>query len=64
MYRYQYDHNAPGAASQLRLTCTRDLNLNVTVSNANMIFQAYASWNNLSQVDESYSERVNPVTSH
>ncbi|XP_057487524.1 uncharacterized protein LOC130773593 isoform X2 [Actinidia eriantha] len=55
--RYQYDHNAPGAASQLRLTCTRDLNLNVTVSNANMIFQAYASWNNLSQVDESNSER-------
>ncbi|XP_028077973.1 LOW QUALITY PROTEIN: uncharacterized protein LOC114279888 [Camellia sinensis] len=61
--RYQYDHNAPGAASQLRLTCTRDLNLNVSVSNANMLFQAYASWNNLSHVDESYREKdVNSPT--
>nr|DAD18267.1 TPA_asm: hypothetical protein HUJ06_019730 [Nelumbo nucifera] len=51
--RYLYDLNAP-AASQLRLTSTRDLNLNISVSNANMIFQAYASWNNLSNVHESY----------
>lgn len=57
--RYQYDINAPAAASQLRLTSTRDLNLNVSVSNANMIIQAYASWNNLSQAHESYQNRVN-----
>ncbi|MFS8029949.1 putative vacuolar protein sorting-associated protein [Helianthus anomalus] len=50
--RYQNDANAPSAASQLRLTSTRDLNLNITVSNANMLIQAYASWNNLSQVHE------------
>ncbi|KAK1438468.1 hypothetical protein QVD17_04277 [Tagetes erecta] len=50
--RYQNDVNAPSAASQLRLTSTRDLNLNITVSNANMLIQAYASWNNLSQVHE------------
>ncbi|XP_020979196.1 uncharacterized protein LOC107640015 [Arachis ipaensis] len=55
--RYQYDINAPGAASQLRLTSTRDLNLNVSVSNANMIIQAYASWNNLSHAHESYKNR-------
>ncbi|KAA8522113.1 hypothetical protein F0562_012573 [Nyssa sinensis] len=55
--RYQYDPNAPGAASQLRLTCPRDLNLNISVSNANMIFQAYSSWNNLSHVHEPYSKR-------
>ncbi|XP_062073801.1 uncharacterized protein LOC133778015 isoform X2 [Humulus lupulus] len=48
--RYQYDLSAPGAASQLRLTSTRDLNLNISVSNANMIIQAYASWNNLGNV--------------
>ncbi|PHT58232.1 hypothetical protein CQW23_00595 [Capsicum baccatum] len=48
LLRYQYDVNAPGAASQLRLASTRDLNLNISVSNANTIFQAYASWNNLS----------------
>ncbi|KAM6557396.1 hypothetical protein CsatB_004415 [Cannabis sativa] len=48
--RYQYDLSAPGAASQLRLTSTRDLNLNISVSNANMIIQAYSSWNNLSNV--------------
>ncbi|KAK9266873.1 hypothetical protein L1049_027132 [Liquidambar formosana] len=59
--RYQYDLNAPSAASQLRVTSTRDLNLNVSVSNANMIFQAYASWNNLSHVHESY--RVREVVS-
>ncbi|KAL8266737.1 hypothetical protein R6Q59_004081 [Mikania micrantha] len=50
--RYQNDVNAPSAASQLRLTSTKDLNLNITVSNANMLIQAYASWNNLSQVHE------------
>lgn len=50
--RYQYDIHAPGAASQIRLTSTRDLNLNVSVSNANMIVQAYASWSNLSNVHE------------
>ncbi|XP_031385571.1 uncharacterized protein LOC116199374 isoform X2 [Punica granatum] len=50
--RYQYDLNAPGAASQLRLTSTKDLNLNVSVSSANMIIQAYASWSNLSLAQE------------
>ncbi|XP_071692229.1 uncharacterized protein [Rutidosis leptorrhynchoides] len=60
--RYQYDVNSPSAASQLRLTSTRDLNLNITVSNANMLIQAYASWNNLSQVHEpsSVSEAISP----
>ncbi|XP_059641926.1 uncharacterized protein LOC132283907 [Cornus florida] len=62
--RYQYDLNAPGVASQLRLTCTRDLNLNVSVSNANMIFQAYSSWNNLSHVRETHRkmEAVSPTS--
>ncbi|PNY06054.1 pleckstrin homology domain-containing protein, partial [Trifolium pratense] len=55
--RYQYDLNAPGAASQLRLTSTRDLNLNVSVSNVNMLIQAYASWNNLSHAHEGYQNR-------
>ncbi|KAK4262505.1 hypothetical protein QN277_028058 [Acacia crassicarpa] len=50
--RYQYDLNAPGAASQLRFTATRDLNINVSVSNANMIIQGYASWSNLSHSKE------------
>ncbi|CAI9095544.1 OLC1v1031527C1 [Oldenlandia corymbosa var. corymbosa] len=53
LLRYQYNPNAPGAASQLRLTSSGILNLNVSVSNANMIFQAYASWNSLSRVHES-----------
>lgn len=51
--RYQCNPNAPGVASELRITSTRDLNLNVSVSNANMILQAYSSWNNLSRVKES-----------
>ena len=51
-FRYQYDPNAPGAASQLRFTSTKDLNLNISVSNANMIIQAYASWNNLSDIHQ------------
>ncbi|KAJ4846821.1 hypothetical protein Tsubulata_004613 [Turnera subulata] len=50
--RYQYDLNAPGAASQLRVTATRDLNLNVSASNTNMIVQAYASWDSLSHAHE------------
>lgn len=57
-YRYQSDQNAPGTGSQLRITSARDLNMNVSVSNANMIFQAYASWNNLSHVQESLSKDV------
>lgn len=61
--RYQSDQNAPGTGSQLRITSARDLNMNVSVSNANMIFQAYASWNNLSHVQESLSkdEPVSPA---
>lgn len=55
--RYQYDPNAPGAASQLRLTSTGDLNLNVSVSNANMMIQAYASWNNFNHVHKYDSTR-------
>ncbi|XP_060207492.1 uncharacterized protein LOC132635217 [Lycium barbarum] len=61
LLRYQYDVNAPGAASQLRLASPRDLNINISVSNANTIFQAYASWNNLSHVKESYQEAVSPT---
>ncbi|XP_015084887.1 uncharacterized protein LOC107028368 [Solanum pennellii] len=59
--RYQYDVHAPGAASQIRLASTRDLNLNISVSNANTIFQAYASWNNLSHAKESYQDAVSPI---
>ncbi|KAE9596742.1 putative vacuolar protein sorting-associated protein [Lupinus albus] len=55
--RYQYDLNALGTASQLRLTSTRDLNLNISVSNVNMIIQAYASWNNLTHAHECYKNR-------
>lgn len=50
--RYQYNPNDPGVASELRITSTRDLNLNVSVSNANTILQAYSSWNNLNRVKE------------
>ncbi|KAH9610754.1 hypothetical protein KSS87_017342 [Heliosperma pusillum] len=62
--RYQYDLNSPGAASRLRLTTTKDLNLNVSSSNANMLLQAYASWNSLSEVQESYVRReiVSPTS--
>ncbi|KAK9698879.1 hypothetical protein RND81_08G137700 [Saponaria officinalis] len=62
--RYQYDLNSPGAASQLRLTTTKDLNLNVSSSNANMFLQAYSSWNSLSQVQDSYvrKEIVSPTS--
>nr|AFN89138.1 vacuolar protein sorting 13 [Mesembryanthemum crystallinum] len=62
--RYQYDLNSPGAESQLRLTSTKDLNLNVSSSNANMILQAYASWNNLNEVHDSYGrkEAVSPTS--
>ncbi|XP_020672034.1 uncharacterized protein LOC110092030 [Dendrobium catenatum] len=56
--RYQYDLNTPGSATQVRITSTKDLNLNISVSNANMIFQAYASWNNLSLVDEPYVKNI------
>ncbi|CAN1333900.1 Intermembrane lipid transfer protein VPS13 [Linum perenne] len=61
--RYQYDRNALGAASQLRLTSTRDLNVNISVSNANMIIQAYASWSNLSSIHEQYhnTEALHPA---
>ncbi|CAN4127752.1 unnamed protein product [Withania somnifera] len=61
LLRYLYDVNVPGASSQLRLASTRDLNLNISVSNANTIFQAYASWNNLSHVKESYQDAVSPT---
>lgn len=38
----------------------RDLNLNVSVFNANMMIQAYASWHHLTNVHEHYRKRVNP----
>ncbi|XP_068635813.1 uncharacterized protein [Aristolochia californica] len=55
--RYLQNSKEPGAGSQLHVTCTKDLSLNISVSNANMIFQAYASWNNLSHVHESLKQR-------
>ncbi|XP_073000916.1 uncharacterized protein [Typha latifolia] len=55
--RYQYDMNTPGALSQLRMTSTHDLNLNISAANVNMFFQAYSSWNNLSHIDESYKKK-------
>lgn len=61
MYRYQYDLNAPGAATQLRMTSTQDLNLNISVSNANMLIQAYSSWNYLNHIDESYKKIVSII---
>ncbi|KAL3619418.1 hypothetical protein CASFOL_036988 [Castilleja foliolosa] len=60
--RYRYNPNAPGVASELRIASTRDLNLNVSVSNANMLLQAYASWNNLSHIKESHEEANSPTS--
>ncbi|GER35434.1 pleckstrin homology (PH) domain-containing protein [Striga asiatica] len=60
--RYQYNPSAPGVASELRVASTRDLNLNLSVSNANTILQAYASWNNLSHVQETHEEASPPDT--
>uniref|UniRef100_A0A0Q3N5I8 PH domain-containing protein n=1 Tax=Setaria italica TaxID=4555 RepID=A0A0Q3N5I8_SETIT len=56
--RYQYDMNTPGSPGQLRITSTRDLNVNVSVSNTNMLSQAYASWNNISLGDELYKKET------
>lgn len=56
--RYQFNPRSVGAVSELRLTSTKDLNVNVSVSNANTIIQAYASWNSLSNVHEYHKERV------
>ncbi|XP_008465914.2 uncharacterized protein LOC103503494 isoform X1 [Cucumis melo] len=50
--RYHYDQNAPGSASQLHLTTARDLNMNISASSINMLIQAYASWINLTHVQE------------
>ncbi|XP_047340404.1 uncharacterized protein LOC124943990 [Impatiens glandulifera] len=55
--RYMYNQNTPGAPSQIRLTCSKDLNVNVSVSNCNMVFQAYASWNNLAQVHDAFKDK-------
>ncbi|XP_010540792.1 PREDICTED: uncharacterized protein LOC104814451 [Tarenaya hassleriana] len=55
--RYQFNPKSLGAVSQLRLTSTKDLNVNVSVSNANTIIQAYSSWSNLSNVHEHHKER-------
>ncbi|KAK9144775.1 hypothetical protein Sjap_004678 [Stephania japonica] len=62
--RYQYDGSAAVSASQLRITSTRDLNLNVSVSNTNMILQAYASWNSLSHVHETNKRRQDISPNH
>ncbi|KAL5230936.1 hypothetical protein ABZP36_029712 [Zizania latifolia] len=56
--RYQYDMNTPGSPGQLRIASTRDLNLNVSVSNTNMLSQAYASWNNISLGNELYMKKT------
>ncbi|KAL6642664.1 hypothetical protein ACP70R_020845 [Stipagrostis hirtigluma subsp. patula] len=56
--RYQYDMNTPGSPAQLRITSTQDLNLNVSVSNTNMLSQAYASWNNINLGDELYKKET------
>lgn len=54
--------NAPGASTQLRMTSTQDLNLNFSVSNANMLIQAYSSWNSLNHIDESYRKIVSGLS--
>ncbi|MQL82392.1 hypothetical protein Taro_014849, partial [Colocasia esculenta] len=56
--RYEYDLRAPGAISQLRIATTRDLNLIISVSNMNMIIQAYSSWNSLNNVSNSDADRA------
>ncbi|CAH8391411.1 unnamed protein product [Eruca vesicaria subsp. sativa] len=55
--RYQFNPRSFGAVSELRLTSTKDLNVNFSVSNANTIIQAYSSWNSLSNVHEYHKER-------
>ncbi|EOA17894.1 hypothetical protein CARUB_v10006303mg [Capsella rubella] len=55
--RYQFNPRSFGAVSQLRLTSSKDLNVNVSVSNANTIIQAYSSWNSLSNTHDYHKER-------
>ncbi|PNT67930.1 hypothetical protein BRADI_3g33740v3 [Brachypodium distachyon] len=60
--RYQYDVNTPGSPGQLRITSTRDLNLNVSASNTNMLSQAYLSWSNITLGDELYRKETSSPT--
>uniref|UniRef100_A0A0D9XMK5 PH domain-containing protein n=1 Tax=Leersia perrieri TaxID=77586 RepID=A0A0D9XMK5_9ORYZ len=60
--RYQYDMNTPGSPGQLRIASTRDLKLNVSVSNTNMLSQAYASWNNISLGNELYRKEASSTS--
>ncbi|XP_073352999.1 uncharacterized protein [Aegilops tauschii subsp. strangulata] len=60
--RYQYDVNTPGSPAQLRITSTRDLNLNVSASNTNMLSQAYLSWSNITLGDELYRKETSSPT--
>uniref|UniRef100_A0A0E0MAV7 PH domain-containing protein n=1 Tax=Oryza punctata TaxID=4537 RepID=A0A0E0MAV7_ORYPU len=59
---YQYDMNTPGSPGQLRIASTRDLNLNISVSNTNMLSQAYASWNNISLGNELYRKETSSTS--
>eukprot|EP01018_Ginkgo_biloba_P007916 Gb_35998 [translate_table: standard] len=48
--RYQYDKNSSSAPSQVRVASTRNLNMNVSIANVNMLLEAVASWNKLNEI--------------
>lgn len=48
--RYRYDKSGSGAPSQIRMASTRDLNMNFSVSNVNMLLEAFSSWNRLNEM--------------
>lgn len=60
--RYQYDENASGAPSQIRMAFTRDLNINLSVSNVNMLLEALSSWNKLHEVKGSSKTKERNLT--
>lgn len=60
--RYQYDKSAFGAPSQIRMASTRDLNMNLSVSNVNMLLEAFSSWNKLNEVKGSSKTKDSNLT--
>ncbi|XP_078437793.1 pleckstrin homology (PH) domain-containing protein isoform X2 [Wolffia australiana] len=51
--RYDDDRQGSDGSPQLRLATTGDLNVIVSISNMNMILQAYSSWNSLNNSEVS-----------
>lgn len=61
-YSSDPENRARPTVTNIRLTASSELNINLSTANVNMLLEAYASWNRMNQLEEKSKKQFSLVS--